>query len=71
MRIYLIDTGIVDGVPGLVKVISRESVEAFDLVEYTNKYGKHGYFVYDDGVKGDSFVYRLVTRIARIAEKKE
>jgi hypothetical protein len=69
-KIYLIDPGASDGYPGLVKEIVRENIEAFDIVEYTNLYGKHGYYVFDGMVK-DDIVYRRVIRVARIAEKKE
>jgi hypothetical protein len=69
-KIHLIDPGVSDGYPGLVKEIVRENVEAFDLVEYTNQYNSHGYYVFDGMVK-DDIVYRLVIRVARIAEKKE
>lgn len=71
MRIYLIDNGTTDGFPGLVKEIVRDSFEGFDLVEFTNKYNQHHYYVYDGDIKNDIVVYRQVIRIARIAEKKE
>jgi hypothetical protein len=78
VKIYLIDTGESDGFPGLVKEIIRDTsdqlwppdLRGFDLIEFTSKYDRHGYYVYDGHVK-DDIAYRQVIRIARISEKKD
>ena len=69
MRIYLIDEGYLDGVPGLVKEIVREKVEPFDLIKYADKYGQEVEYVLDDETKDGTVIYKRVAKIAWITER--
>jgi non-homologous end joining protein Ku len=69
MRIYLIDGGQLDGIPGLVKEIIRDKTEPFDLIKYADKYDQEVEYVLDDETKNGTVIYRRVAKIAWITEK--
>jgi hypothetical protein len=71
MKIYLIDDGKLDGVPGLVQEIVRDKMEPFDLIKYSDKFGQKTEFVWDHHMMNGTVIYKRVTKIAQITEKKE